>query len=582
MFTRLRRLIRRAFNLPGWERGSRRIPTPAQWGALLRALTFRERILAGIAFSAIIASAAILIGRTYLENTAVVPAEGGNVTIGVVGRPLYLNPVLAPSNPADEDLVRLLFAGLFRYDGSGRLVPDLAVSFAVGDFGKTIDVVLKDNVQWPDGEPFTADDVVFTANAIRNPAIRSPLFAAWSSVGVEALDHRTVRFTLPSPYPPFLHNLAIGILPKHYWEDVAPENFALSDKNLEPLGLGPFAADRYERTRDGRILSYTLKPNPTAPRKPFLESLTVRFFDRADDAIIAFNRREVQFIGPIRPEDTERIRSGAKILSASLPRTFALFLNQTASKALADATVRKALAYATDRRPILASLGGDRFAKTLERPVPEGMFGATADTDRYDFSPEHARNILETAGWKNSEGDGARKKGDEPLNLTLAFREGDDMRAVAETLQAQWRDIGVALEIRSLEPAAFRQAVRDRDYQILLAGQELPADPDPYAFWHSSQKFDPGGNLALYDSDEADTILEESRNAFDDALRAEHYAAFQRTLMRDAPAIFLWQGKTAVAFGPPLRGIETTFLPNISWRFGNADQWYVQTKREWR
>src|SRR3989344_7461013 len=577
----LRSAIRRALNLPGWEAIGRRALSSPQWRHLPKTLTIRERIIFSFGAILILAGIGIIAGRFYLDRTQIAPAAGGRLTVGIVGRPLYLNPVLAPSNPVDEALIRLTSAGLFRYDAEGRLIPDLAESFAIGDFGKTIDVTLRRDLQWPDGALFTVDDVIFTTNAVKDPAIRSPLFSTWIGINIEAIDAYTVRFTLPAPYPPFLHNLTLGILPKHLWEDVAPENFALSDQNLKPLGLGAFRPARFERTRDGKILSYSFERNLSSPRPPLLERITFRFFDQHAEAVSAFNRGEVQLISAIGPEDSATLRSGAKLRSSRLPRIFALFFNQSTSRILADKTVRQALSYATDRRPLLEVLGGDLFVTPLERPIPADMLGATEETDRYDFAPNHARNILEATGLIAGE-DGIRAKGGERLTVTVTIPENADLNAVATILQTQWREIGIAGEIRTLGPDAYRRAIAERSYQALLAGQELPVDPDPYAFWHSSQKFDPGGNVALYENPRADQALQISRTEFNDDVRADSYIEFQRILMADVPAIFLWQANSVSATDPTLRGVDADFLQDPSWRFGSIHDWYVHTKRVWK
>lgn len=577
----IRSFLRRIVNAPGWETAEKRLPKPAQCRKIFRLLTFREWIIAALAAFAILLGVSIFLGNLYATKTISVPSRGGSITIGVVGRPLYLNPVLAPSNPADSDLTELIFAGLYRYDRDGKLIPDLATNIAVGDFGRVVEVTLRNDLHWPDGEPFTADDVAFTINAIKNPNLRSPLFTVWAGVGLEVVDPWKIRFLLPAPYPPFPHNLTVGILPKHLWENIPQEQFSLTEQNLKPMGLGPFRPQSFERDHSGHILSYTLTRNDASPRQPFLDRVTLRFFESETDAIAAFNRREISFVTITTPENRETLRHGALLTSAALPRTFALFLNQTTTKALTDSTVRKALAYATNREPIIAALGGEPFAHALERPIPEGMVGATTETPRYDFAPTHAQNILDAAGWNKSD-DGIRKKGDERLAFTLTLRDDPTTRRVGEILRDEWRVIGVALELNPLAPADYRRAVAERHYEVLLAGQELPLDPDPYAFWHSSQKFDPGANIALYENKKADTILEEARQDFDETSRARRYGEFQALLMEDAPAIFLWQERYVTAVDRILRNTETNFLANPSWRFGPVSEWYTKTKRVWK
>ena len=613
---RIRGLLRRALNIPGWESRDKTYPAASQWGQFFVSLTARERLILIMGVALIVVGTGIAGARSYLSHTDILPSKGGTITVGVVGRPLYINPVLAQSNAADLDLERLLFAGLFRYSPDGTLIPEIAESYAIGDLGKVVEVTIRDGLRWPDGEPVTADDVQYTIESIQNPTIRSPLLATWTGIQVDVIDMRLVRFTLPAPYPPFLHNLTIGILPKHAWEDVAPENFALNEMNLEPMGLGPFRPIRIDRTKAGRVLSYTLERNPAALRTPLLDSVVLRFFDQRQEAIVAFNRREINLLGPLRPQDPKQLRAGAMIVTASLPRTFGLFFNQVRSKVLSDDDVRRALTHATDRTPLIEILGGQRFVTGLEMPVPEGMFGATTESRRFGHNLQEALSILEEAEWlfpppaestngdesgtesgnTNEEQDKAeqpaivgpieapiREDGDgNRLAIIITHRQDPTIQAVASTLKSQWEALGADIELRSLTTGAFRKAIIERDYEVLLAGEELPLDPDLFAFWHSSQKFDPGGNLALFESPSVDAILERARETFEDDAREQLYQDAQKLMYDDAPAVFLWQERYSTAVDPAIHGITLDLLANPSWRFANVHEWYVRTKRVWR
>ncbi len=603
MSNMFKKFARRVFNAPGWETREGSYPDSSQWSQFFKALTGRERIIVGVGSFLLISGLLIAGLRAYDNRTDIVATAGGSVTIGVVGAPLYINPVLAPSNAADSDLARLIFAGLFRYDGAGNLVPDLAASYAIGDFGKVIEVELLDNIVWPDGQPFTADDVLFTIDAVQDPTIRSPLHASWIGVNVEVIDATNIRFTLPSPYPPFLHNLTLGILSRSTWEEVAPENFALSEQNIKPMGLGPFRPKTFDRSPDGRILAYTLERNPSARISPLLEHVTLRFFNQHQEALVAFNRGEVQLLGPILPTDTDIIRSGHSLTTADLPRTFGVFINQANSKVLADDNVRLALAHATWRDPIMTLLGGPSFAVGLELPIPDSMFGATKTAPRFGFNIAEALGILDDADWQFPKPevveededvgpteaaeppvpvDPIRENDDgEPFTFVLTHRDDARSSAIVKILQAQWELLGATVELRPLGVGAYRKAIIERSYESILAGEELPLDPDLFAFWHSSQKFDPGGNLALFESPSVDAILEKGRESFVVDEREQLYQDAQKLIMEDAPVIFLWSERYSFAADTGVSGVDFSLLANPSWRFGNVTEWYVRTKRIW-
>ncbi|MDZ4226103.1 MAG: ABC transporter substrate-binding protein, partial [Patescibacteria group bacterium] len=142
------------------------------------------------------------------------PAAGGTFTEGILGAPRFINPALAVS-AADHDLAALVYSGLLKTTPEGTYAPDLALSYELSGDGKIYIFVLRPDITFHDGKPVTAEDVVFTVTKIQDPLLKSTARANWEGVVAEAVDERTVRFTLSQPYAPFIKNATIGILPQH-------------------------------------------------------------------------------------------------------------------------------------------------------------------------------------------------------------------------------------------------------------------------------------------------------------------------------------------------------------------------------
>lgn len=580
---RVRLLFSQALNFPGWRQAGRRIPKPSQLLLLPRVLTFRERVALGTGFLLVAAGFFLAVNTLYLRNTVTAPAEGGTFTEGIASQVLFINPVI-PGTLADRDLIALTYAGLLRYDAEGKLVPDLAERYAVGEQGKIIEFAIRQGVSWPDGKPFTADDVVFTVELVQNPATRSPFFTQWLGVKAEALDARTVRFTLPSPFAPFLHATTLGILPKHLWGDTEPENLSLSELNLRPVGLGPFTVTRFERTRDGTFLSFSLKRNGASPRRPLLDRVVIRLFDTPDDALAAFTRQELDATGgglePLLVKTT--LPSGAVVHRVPMPRIFSVYFNQTLSRALLDSVVRKALAHTTNKEALLEMLGSKETGQILNGPLPPGISGFTTELPLYDFAPKHAANILEAGGFTLPEDSKVRRKGEEPniieFRFTITTAQGE-LETVAQALAEQWRVIGAAVDVQALPAAELREAMQQRSYTALLIGVDVLPDPDLFSLFHSSQKFDPGRNFALYDNKNVDTLLAEGRTVQDAAIREGIAQRAQQLIMEEVPALFLWSDRLEYLADNRIKGMELRFLPSPHHRFANVHEWYVKTKR---
>ena len=588
-----------ALNLPGWRQAGRRLPTSRELLAFPRVLTFRERV--ALSAGAILAIAGfVLLGMVlYTRETVTAPAQGGTFTEGVSSQVLFINPVI-PGTLADRDLVALTYAGLMRYNAKGEPTPDLAEGYAIGEFGKVVEFTLKDDMRWPDGEKVTAQDVVFTVELVQNPAVRSPFFTQWLGVKAEVADEHIVRFTLPAPFAPFLHSTTLGILPKHLWQDIEPENISLSELNLKPVGLGPYRLVQFERTREGQFVSFTLERNDASPRKSFIDRVVLRMFDTPENALQAFARQELDAVSGI-PESLLKeavLAPGATVVRAPMPRIFAVYFNQTLSKALTDQIVRKALAHATNKRELLETLGGQEAGEILEGPLPRELKGFTTDVPVYDYAPEHSRNILEAAGWtfpkttddNNNSNDQSkenptppiRQKGAEPavieLRLTITTAERE-LEAIAQKLAEQWNAVGARVDVQALPAAEFRNAIQQRSYTALLVGIDLFPDPDMFTLFHSSQKFDPGRNLALYDNDNVDDLLIEGRKLQDPAMREGIAKLVQQLIMEDIPALFLWSERFGYVVDSHVKGLTIEFLPASQHRFATIDEWYVVTKR---
>jgi len=215
-------------------------------------LPSKKKILSFLFLSFLLAGIFLLSFNFICKFTTLEPEKGGILRLGVIGRPSYVNPVLAQSNDCDKDLIELIYDGLYSIDGQGKLIANLSEKTEISEDGRTYIIFLKDNVYWHDGMAFTADDVIFTIETIQDPSIRSPLRLNWAGVVVEKLGTHVVRFNLKSPYEPFLQNLTLKIIPKHIWENIESRNFLSADYNLKPIGTGPYLFNSLEKNKQGK------------------------------------------------------------------------------------------------------------------------------------------------------------------------------------------------------------------------------------------------------------------------------------------------------------------------------------------
>jgi len=559
-----------------------KFPSWQQWQKLPSVLSKKERyFILGLSILAVASLLTWLI--TYnIKHTIIVPNYGGSFREGIVGSPQYLNPVLSEANDADRDVVELIFSGLMKYNSEGQLVLDLAEKYAVGDNGKTYDFFLKRDVKWHDKKPLTADDVVFTIQTIQNPLYRSPLRINWTGVVVEKIDDYTVRFKLQTSYAPFLANTTVGIIAKHIWEKILPEKFLLAQENLSPIGTGRYKLKKIKKDGDGFVEYIKLEAfGEYGKDRPFIEGIQLYFYPDEESMIRAYNLGKLDNLALVSVQNKSLLRGTrrANLYRLNLPSYFAVFFNQTKSKALSDKTVRLALNYATNKQEIINQvLNGE--GRTINSPIPEGVLGHTEDIKIYDWAVEHANNILEEAGWKDKDQDGIREKGSDKLEIELATTELKELQQAANLLQEQWSKIGAQINVKVLNISEIQQQyIRPREYQALLFGEVLGLDPDPFSFWHSTQKKDPGLNLALYGNSKVDTLLKDARQILDSEIRLKKYKEFQQLVVDDVPVVFLYSPYYLYYVDKMLKGISAENIVLPSKRFADIDKWYIKTQR---
>ncbi len=561
---------------------------------IVRALTRIESIVGSFSYTGklvlvvlslvLVGSAGAILWQLNSSLLTTIPAVGGSHTEGIIGTPRFINPLLAVSD-ADRDLTELVFSGLMRAGSDGKLRPDLARSVDVSEDGLTYTVTIEEEARFHDGTPVTAEDVVFTVAKAQDPALKSPKRANWEGIGVEVVDAKTVRFTLKQPYAPFEENLTMGILPKERWGILGSEEFPFSELNAEPIGTGLYIVDAVQRDASGIPTEYELRRNGDYVRTgAFIERLRFRFYRSDEELVTAYQNGAVDAIHNISPSLVNRLPP-EDIKSVPLPRVFGVFFNQSQAPLFVNKEIRQALNLVAPRERIIEEvLGG--FGSSVLGPIPPSLLsfeegGLGTPEERL----EAARGVLEKAGWKRSEEMGLYEKKmkskTETLSFTLSTANVPDLRKTAEILRHAWEEFGASVTVEIFEQSDLSQLViRPRKYDALLFGEVIGRELDLFAFWHSSQRNDPGLNIALYANSRADKLLVELRTDGDD-LRHEKALALSEEIMRDTPAVFLYAPHFVYIFPDRVKGLKLGTVTTPSERFLNVREWFIETDRVW-
>jgi len=551
---------------------------------ILKSLTKTEKMFLYLAIAIFFVSS--LLGLSYFinKNTVSVPVESGAYTEGIVGQPKFINPIISNTD-TDRDLSQIVYSDL----------TDLMDHYDVDPEGKTWNVFLKSDLLWSDDKPLTSDDVIFTIETIQDPEAHSPLFTTWQGIIANRISELEIEFTLRNQYVFFLDNLKeLKIIPKHIFGSIPSSNLKLSNYNLEPVGSGPYKYADYSLRSDGFITQYNFAINPNyAGKKAFIQELSIKFFQGAEELIDSFNSRKIDGFGNLSPKNIEQIKITNKLTELKMPRYYAIFLNQNMNEALKEKTVRQALSIATDKNKIINEVFSGR-AEAVNQPITSTIEGYK-DLGSENFSLEKAAEILEKEGWKINPstqplGEGVNQetgirekksgKNTVKLELQLIIPQIQSLTDAADLIKTDWGKIGIKLDLIKLNPADINEdVIKNRNYQMLMFGNILKNNPDIFSFWHSSEKFYPGLNLSLFQNKKTDESIEKIRKEMDTEKRIGEVSSLQEIIKNEQPAIFLFSPYYLYVSIKNLSGLEGRLLVTPSDRFKNINEWYLETSR---
>ncbi len=517
----------------------------------------------------------------YLTEVSV---AGGTYREGIVGEVSNMNPIFATS-AADRAASKLQFNSLFTYNTDNRLVGDLARGFSVNDEGTVYTIELRKDIQWHDGQEFNADDVVFTYDSIQHPDTRSYLNAAWRDVTVQKTDDHTVTFALPNPFTPFPHSLADGgIIPEHVLGHLDPSQLRGHPfNNADPIGTGPFMfSDLLVETTDVDVAGILrLDANPDYHRGDVdLDKFELTTYIDREVMVEQFLGGELASIGGSVTSDREDLIKDLESTWYDLPLNNIVFtFFNTSDEVLKDTGVRLALSQGIDQLPI-HDLVDNRFP-VADGPILSHQIGYNEDATQVPHDVEAAKKRLNKAGWKykkDEENDGFRYKKDKKLEIEIITQNSDDFPNVAREIAQQWSELGIDTFVTVVNETDIQQNnISPHNYQVLLFGISLGADPDPFVYWHSSQSGVNGFNLSEVESDTIDGALESGRTRSDPELREAKYTTFLERWRQLAPAYALYRPAYSYVQRNNVTGFEEIEMNAPEQRFVEVHNWRVNT-----
>ncbi len=472
-----------------------------------------------------------------------------------------LNPILEETN-----LDALLFRGLMRFNEENEPVTDIADSVNVSDDGLTYTIKLKKGIKFHDGEVLMADDVIFTIESILDDKNASFLKSDFTEVdSITKLDNYEIELTLKDQFTPILDKLTVPILPKHAFEG---KDMRTAEFNGQPIGAGPYMFDTWDRGNSLTLKAY----DNFHGTKPSIEKVIFKFILDSNVRALQLKSGEVDIalLDPVQVAEMEKVER-LKIYNVESADYRAVLFNMN-NDLWKDANVRRAFSYATDRSQIvngiLKGFGTEAYSPLQKHPVKN------EDIEKYEYNVEKAKQLLDDAGWKESN-DGFRYKNGEKLAFTITSPASDSVRVnMANYVAEGFKKIGADVKVAALDWSAI--TIEDTDAFMIGWGSPYDADHHTHILFHSEESSltGTGYNYGSYSNPKVDKLLEQGRLEINPENRQKLYMEFQEELAIDPPYDFIAYVNAVYGMNKNISGVKERVLGHHGSGFlWNVEEW---------
>ena len=517
-----------------------------------------------------------------------------------------LNPYFAVGTK-DQDGSRIFYEPLASWDPDGNLAPILATEVpslqngGLSKDGKTVTWKLKKGVQWHDGKPFTADDVVFNWEYAADPATAAYCIATYKDIKAEKVDSHTVRVTFPKPTP-FWADAFVGvrgmIIPKHVFEPFKGGKSREAPANLKPVGTGPY---RYVDFKPGDMVKGELNPTYHLPNRPYFDTIEMKGGgDAVSAARAVLQTGEYDYAWNLQVEDEilKRLEQGGRgkvdiVAGGDIEHIQCNFTDpwkevegeRSSPKSkhpfLSDPAVRQALGLLVDRSSVQEQIYGRTGIATANfLNAPERF---RSKTTKWEFNVDKANQILDAAGWKRGS-DGIREKGGLKLKMVYQTSTNASRQKTQAIVKQSAAKAGIEMEIKSVVASVYfsSDAANLDTYPHFSTDIQMytttMTQPDPELFmiqftsWEAASKDNKwqGRNITRWKNEEYDKLYRASEGELDVAKRAALYVKMNEMVIQNGVVI-------PVVWRPRVRAISSKLrLEQSGWDsdFWNLPHWH--------
>jgi peptide/nickel transport system substrate-binding protein len=532
------------------------------------------------------------------------PRPGGRAIVGSFSDAKVLSPVLS-TEVTSADVWGRIYESLIETNAkTGDVMPRLAEKFEVSADNTSLIFTLRDGLKWSDGSAFSGEDFKFTVEAVMRSkqTVRKSIFQeivgardfadgkAETIAGI-AVNGNAITVKLQQPFCPALINIGgFGIVPRSVFgkymdpKDASKTIDEAPELRAPPLSLGPFKFKEWVPNDHITLVRNDLFWG----QKAYLDEWVLKVYPDQTAQTAAIKVGEID-LTTVEPKDVEELKQSEALQFYSYPGSGYTYIgwNQLrgGKEFLQSKTVRQALAYGLNMDLVIEKVLFGHGVKQLSHTPsvswaydPEGM-------NSYPYDPRKAQQLLEQDGWTKGP-DGIYQKADQKLEFSIVTNSGNKVReTILQVATEQYKQIGMNVTplTESFEKLVERtDRSRDakygdqggRDFDGVILGWSLGAEPDAYTIWHSSQIPAPGFNNVGYKSEVADKALEEGRTRCSREDRKAAYKTFNRQLNEDQPYNFGYSQNTLLFASKRLQGLDPGPFRRLS--LWNVEKWWVK------
>jgi peptide/nickel transport system substrate-binding protein len=491
---------------------------------------------------------------------------------GRVGAISTFNPLFSNQNDVDKAVQELVFEKFIHIDTNGNILPGIATSWDISSDGKIYEFDIDLNHTWSDGEPLTIEDVYFTfdtAIKLSTEQGYDTVASGLVNVDIRIIDDDSIEFVLPEINAIFPELVSIYIVPEHVLKDISLKDLPFDRFSRNPVGSGPYMVYRSEPN-----IVYLQKSEYYQP-SPNISNIVMRIYSEVENLESAFRNGllDAALLPNNSQADFVKEYSSYSSHELDLPyRQRILFFNLRKEK-FQNEYLRKGISLLIDKEELLEKSGIN--AEIAYGPIYEKNWAYSSTPDYPVYDVQKAKEQLKEAGFTQNEVNGYfEDKDGKLLTFTITYLDNKTNNQLLNTLKEILEDEGVIVNLEPLNYFRITQEIlATRNFEVLMYDVEVTVDPDQYNLWHSLQKEYPNLNLSGYEFSRVDILLEDGRREIDKEQRKEEYALFQKYLMDDMPAIFLYRPSYIYVVRDVVEGIHYENMVRLEDIYSEVYNW---------